>query len=462
MKLEIGIVLFALLALLFTQGYELTYRYQHEDEEMKEEMKEAFQAAIRQELSGRMHNSKPKDPNNPKFIIRRARDMTPEERANLKGDTIQLSEAREKGLGESLVDLLQHRMQDGLLADHREPRIKMLDSLFALQMAKRELRVKTGVALLDSSRNVISSAGSLTADNRGISTSIIEPIGTQGLRYVQAYAKLSPFRPFTYMLFALILSGVIVVIACGAFFYLLYKIEKARHELTERERAAHSAIHDLKSPLNTTYAAIDLITLSEKDPARLRLLDEGKKRLRGLASTIESMLNLLKQPERKTHLAYATIDPAALAQRVYDEVASLHPEKQPLFKLEKMAGTPSQVETDPVRLERCLRNLIENALSYSDTNVHITIRIEADRKGWRLSIIDTGWGIPRKAIRRLGQQFFRVNPQGKPHVSGYGLGLSSVNLLMKELGGQMQVESQENKGSTFTLSFPITTHRISA
>lgn len=154
------------------------------------------------------------------------------------------------------------------------------------------------------------------------------------MRYVQAYAKLSPFRPFTYMLFALILSGVIVVIACGAFFYLLYKTEKARHELTERERAAHSAIHDLKSPLNTTYAAIDLITLSEKDPARLRLLDEGKKRLRGLASTIESMLNLLKQPGRKAHLAYATVDPAALAQRVYDEVASLHPEKQPLFKLE--------------------------------------------------------------------------------------------------------------------------------
>ena len=136
------------------------------------------------------------------------------------------------------------------------------------------------------------------------------------------------------MLFALILSGVIVVIACGAFFYLLYKTEKARHELTERERAAHSAIHDLKSPLNTTYAAIDLITLSEKDPARLRLLDEGKKRLRGLASTIESMLNLLKQPGRKAHLAYATVDPAALAQRVYDEVASLHPEIQPLFKLE--------------------------------------------------------------------------------------------------------------------------------
>lgn len=326
--------MFALLALLFTQGYELAYRYHQEDEGLKEQMKEAFQTAIRQELSRRMHDNRIKDSNNPKFIIRRARDMTPEERANLKGDTIQLSEARKKGLGESLVDLLQHRMQDGLLADHREPRIKTLDSLFALQMAKRELRVKTGVALLDSSRNVISSAGSLTVDNRGISTSIIEPIGTQGLRYVQAYAKLSPFRPFTYMLFALILSGVIVVIACGAFFYLLYKIEKARHELTERERAAHSAIHDLKSPLNTTYAAIDLIALTEKDPARLRLLDEGKKRLRGLASTIESMLNLLKQPGRKAHLAYATVDPAALAQRVYDEVASLHPEKQPLFKLE--------------------------------------------------------------------------------------------------------------------------------
>ena len=462
MRREIGIVLFALLALLFTQGYELAYRYQQEDEDMKEEMKDAFQAAIRQELSGRMHDNRIKDPNNPKFIIRRAQDMTPEERANLKGDTIQLSEAREKGLGESLVDLLQHRMQDGLLADGREPRIKTLDSLFTLQMAKRELRVETGVALLDSSRQVIASAGRLSPDDRGIPISLIEPIGTQGLRYVQAYAKLSPFRPFTYMLFALILSGVLVVVACGTFFYLLHKINKAHRELTERERATHSAIHDLKSPLNTTYAAIDLIALTEKDPARLRLLDEGKKRLRGLTSTIESMLSLLKQPAREAHLTYETIDPAAFAQRIYDEVASLHPDKHAVFHLEKTPDTPRLVETDPVRLERCLRNLIENALNYSDEHVRVAIRIAADRKGWHLSVSDTGWGIPRKAIRRLGQQFFRINPKGKPHVAGYGLGLSSVYLLVKEMGGQTRVESQEREGSTFTLSFPLTLHKQSA
>ena len=97
-----------------------------------------------------------------------------------------------------------------------------------------------------------------------------------------------------------------------------------------------------------------------------------------------------------------------------------------MFKLEKSEDFPDMIEADTVRLERCLRNLLENALKYSDDDVRITVTLTMKNNHYRIAIKDTGWGIPKKAQKKLGQQFFRVKQADKPAQPGYGLGLSSV------------------------------------
>ena len=81
------------------------------------------------------------------------------------------------------------------------------------------------------------------------------------------------------------------------------------------------------------------------------------------------------------------------------------------------------IEADTVRLERCLRNLLENALKYSNDDVRITVT-------------------------------FRVKQADKPAQPGYGLGLSSVMLMAKEMGGSLTFQSEEGVGSTFFINLP--------
>ena len=135
-------------------------------------------------------------------------------------------------------------------------------------------------------------------------------------------------------------------------------------------------------------------------------------------------------------------------------IVRLYPNKNPLFKLEKSEDFPDMIEADTVRLERCLRNLLENALKYSDDDVRITVTLTMKNNHYRIAIKDTGWGIPKKAQKKLGQQFFRVKQADKPAQPGYGLGLSSVMLMAKEMGGSLTFQSEKNVGSTFFINLP--------
>ena len=90
-----------LLLLIGCQAYELTYRYKEERKKLHDTIEGAFRLAIKQEITLRLLRQQPADPKNPQFIMRDAKDMTPEERAQLKGDTLTLGEAKEAGIGET-------------------------------------------------------------------------------------------------------------------------------------------------------------------------------------------------------------------------------------------------------------------------------------------------------------------------------------------------------------------------
>lgn len=106
MKHSLYIAAIMLLVLILSQGYWLYNIYNAEKYKTQEVLEELFEEAIKQEMSKRMVSNKPKDPNNPKRIIRRASDMTPEERAKLKGDTIIWPQIKNRNLKDNYADLL--------------------------------------------------------------------------------------------------------------------------------------------------------------------------------------------------------------------------------------------------------------------------------------------------------------------------------------------------------------------
>ena len=97
-------------------------------------------------------------------------------------------------------------------------------------------------------------------------------------------------------------------------------------------------------------------------------------------------------------------------------------------------------------------NLLSNALRYTPPGGKVTVLAEADEEWVRFSVSDTGEGIPSQYLPRIFEQFFRVPEQGKE--SGVGLGLAIVKEIVEAHGGAIRVESQEGKGSTFTITLP--------
>ena len=120
-------------------AYSLHSLYQHEIKDVAAVCDENFQRAIDGEYEYR-HSGTPINLNNPGYIIKDAKDMTPEERASLKGDTITIDEAMVKNLGANLFEILQQQNQDDLM-DTNPLNLHNLDSLYGWYLQKAKLEI---------------------------------------------------------------------------------------------------------------------------------------------------------------------------------------------------------------------------------------------------------------------------------------------------------------------------------
>src|SRR5690606_3580458 len=114
---------------------------------------------------------------------------------------------------------------------------------------------------------------------------------------------------------------------------------------------------------------------------------------------------------------------------------------------------PETIETDPTRVKQILINLVENAIKFTDQGgVRIVVRLLPDEERLRLDVIDSGPGIPDDTLTRLFQPFTQADSSVTRRFGGSGLGLSICRALGRMLGGDVMVETELGRGSTFTVT----------
>jgi len=147
------------------------------------------------------------------------------------------------------------------------------------------------------------------------------------------------------------------------------------------------------------------------------------------------------------HVAAATVEPLLKADRVRF-VAEIDPELPPLH-------------TDREKLKQIVLNLLSNAVKFTDEGV---VKIAAWRAGDRLVVVvsDTGIGMPREALDYIFEEFRQVDMSSTRRHGGTGLGLAIVRKLTHLLGGEVTAESELGKGSTFTVTLPLSVERVGA
>jgi|GEM_PF-1469861 len=207
--------------------------------------------------------------------------------------------------------------------------------------------------------------------------------------------------------------------------------------------------HDFKGPLTTIIGFTELLEQhaleGEGADGALRTIRQSAMRLADLAN---DTLALSRVEQGELNLA---TDPVNVADIVNEAVESLRPQRQ--IKCTVKAHDPV-VRGDPARLRQVFENVIGNAIKYSPEGAPIEVRVGETDRTVRIAVHDRGIGVPADEMKFLFERFTRASNAKRSKIKGTGLGLYLAKTLVERHGGNIQVQSKLDEGSTFTIVLP--------
>jgi signal transduction histidine kinase len=214
--------------------------------------------------------------------------------------------------------------------------------------------------------------------------------------------------------------------------------------------------HDLRTPLNSIIGHADLLALGiQEDLSDGGLQRVGRIRMAAghLLYLIDELLSFARIEAGREELRLHDVDAGAVAREVAAVVEPLTAERGLAFDL-AVPDQPVALRTDPDRLRQVLLNLVGNAIRYTEAGeVRLELRGTADG-GATFRVRDTGIGIRTEHLGKIFEPFWQVDPGQRAKNGGTGLGLGVVSGLVQLLGGDVEVESEFGRGSTFTVRLP--------
>jgi len=214
--------------------------------------------------------------------------------------------------------------------------------------------------------------------------------------------------------------------------------------------------HELRSPVRVTSSLLKVLSqgyAGELNERQADLVERARRRLKVLETLVDDVLDLAAG--KADRAADAPRGPVSLSE-VLHEVCVRH---EPLAAEKGLSlqcsglDDPLTVCGDQQEMDRIFNNLVSNAVKYTRAG---TVAVRTERtEGWvRVSIVDTGIGIPADAQHHLFQEFFRARNAKASGETGTGLGLAIVKDLVERYGGGIHVESQEGMGTTVIVQLP--------
>lgn len=237
----------------------------------------------------------------------------------------------------------------------------------------------------------------------------------------------------------------------GAVLLMLDVTEKEQAEQMRREFTANVS-HELKTPLHTIAGCAELLEngmVRPEDTARFY------SQIRGEAGR---MIALVEDIIRLSHLDEGAEDMKRERVDLYDlaaeTVKSLSREAESAGVSISFEGQSAIVYGIPQLLESIVYNLIDNAIKYNRQGGTVKVSVESLSDGVRLSVADTGIGIPPEHRERIFERFYRVDKSRSKELGGTGLGLSIVKHAARLHNAKIELQSAEGKGTTITVIFP--------
>jgi signal transduction histidine kinase len=250
----------------------------------------------------------------------------------------------------------------------------------------------------------------------------------------------------------LILGGLFfLLLIVGLLLICIWLVREMR--LSQRQQDFLDAVtHEMKTPLASLRLFVETLERHEISAERRRVfLEKMSADLARLERTLNQVLAAARAEARIRSPRFEAVDLAGLLDQCAEELRSRHRLSESALRVE--ADAAPEAWGDREELAVVFRNLLENAVKYSDAPVEVRVRVAPAGEGrLAVEIADRGIGIPPRELRKIFRRFYRTGREVQRQVAGLGLGLFIVRQLVRRQGGEVVARSEgQGRGSRFVV-----------
>jgi len=230
-------------------------------------------------------------------------------------------------------------------------------------------------------------------------------------------------------------------------------LSRLEYSVEQMKQFTASISHELRTPLTALRGEAEVALLEARSVEEYRrVLASQLEEFDKLTQMVNQLLVLARAEAGEIHWTDQNVDLSALAASLTDQMEPIAAAKN--VHLETQLAPNVIVRGDSNWLERVILNLLDNAIKFTAEDGTVRLRLASDGAQAVLRVEDTGVGIPADAIPHVFERFFRAEPSRSKHVEGVGLGLALTKWIVEQHHGQIEVRSQLDRGTCFTVRLP--------
>lgn len=235
---------------------------------------------------------------------------------------------------------------------------------------------------------------------------------------------------------------------------ILLEDKTESHRLDEARRDFLVNIsHELKTPIGAIGLLAEALVDATDDPDTVKKFSKNlRKEARRLGDLVGDIIQLSRVQTKDVLGKAQPIEVAQLVEEAAERCAILADSKDITVTVNVQPGLA--VVGDVELLTVAVKNLVDNAIKYSDEGTHVGIGVTGRKNSVSIAVADVGVGIPKDEQNRIFERFYRVDSSRSRQTGGTGLGLALVKHIVFSHGGEITLFSQKGVGSTFTVTLP--------
>lgn len=231
-----------------------------------------------------------------------------------------------------------------------------------------------------------------------------------------------------------------------------HALERLEEAFERQRRFSASAAHELKTPLTTIKAGIQVLNIDEN--STLEEYRENADMIEASVDRLTQVVNdllLLASIEEDTEEIKEEIDLEAMFESIFNEISPLYDERGISYEINCEEET---LNGNAPLFYRVFYNLIENSYKYNRKDGYISVLTHKTNEYIEIDVKDNGYGIPAEHLPFIFEAFYRIDASRSRKIAGSGLGLSIVKSIVEHHGGTISVSSEDGEGSCFSIKLP--------